>query len=705
MPPLRFFLIALCASVTPLMAQPKEPPREFLPAPFDRYITERVAELSRRDWQKEITRENWPATQTAMREQLQGMLGLKPWPERGALHPVITGTVQGDGYVIEKLHFQSLPNVYVTANFYRPVEVQQPLPAILYVCGHANVVEDGVSMGNKTDYQHHGIWFARHGYVCLMLDTIQLGEIRGFHHGTHNLGRWWWPARGYTPAGVEAWNGIRALDYLETRPEVDRTRFGMTGRSGGGAYSWWTAGLDERIKVVVPVAGITNLHNHVIDGAIEGHCDCMFMVNTARWDFDRVAALIAPRPLLISNTDKDTIFPLDGVVEIYNRTRAIYKVLGKEEQIGLHIAEGPHKDMQPLNVGAFHWFNRFLKGADLMQITEEPARKERAHPPRDLKVFADLPKDEKVTTVDEFFVPAFSAKKDAPSSAEWPGMRDAWLKALRQECFRAWPSAETKTLSARVSTVTGDGLRMTTIESESAEPFASKLWVWQREDLRPEQLEAVVLFAADDQGWNEFQAAAAVAFPAQFPGIAPNRSAFDADKQTLLKGRSAVAVFCPRGVGPTSLAGLTERKRTQILRRFHLVGESLESGQVSDITRAAATLRSVPAFTRTPLVMRGKGVMGANALYASLFIPNVLRLELQALPSSHRDGPIYLNVLRHLDLPQAVALAAERSEVLLHSADASPWRFAQTVASTLGWGEKRVQVRPLGEIAPAPASR
>ena len=98
----------------------------------------------------------------------------------------------------------------------------KPLPAILYVCGHANVVEDGVSLGNKTGYQHHGVWFARHGYVCLVIDTIQLGEIRGEHHGTYKLGRWWWTSRGYTPAGVEAWNGIRALDYLETRPEVDR---------------------------------------------------------------------------------------------------------------------------------------------------------------------------------------------------------------------------------------------------------------------------------------------------------------------------------------------------------------------------------------------------------------------------------------------------------------------------------------------------
>src|SRR5439155_1435406 len=83
------------------------------------------------------------------------------------------------------------------------------------------------------------------------------------------FGRWWWASRGYTPAGVEAWNGIRALDYLETRPEVDRSRIGITGRSGGGAYSWWIAALDDRIKVAVPTAGITTLKNHILDGAID----------------------------------------------------------------------------------------------------------------------------------------------------------------------------------------------------------------------------------------------------------------------------------------------------------------------------------------------------------------------------------------------------------------------------------------------------
>ena len=90
----------------------------------------------------------------------------------------------------------------------------------------------------------------------------------------------------------------------------------------------------------------------------------MYMLNTYRWDFPLLAALVAPRPLLISNTDNDRIFPLDGVVDVYTKTRRIYELCGKPQNIGLQISEGPHKDTQQLRIAAFHWFNKFLKQDD-----------------------------------------------------------------------------------------------------------------------------------------------------------------------------------------------------------------------------------------------------------------------------------------------------------------------------------------------------
>jgi len=76
---------------------------------------------------------------------------------------------------------------------------------------------------------------SEHGYACLILDTLEFGEVAGIHHGIHDLNMWNWLSLGYTPVGVEVWNSMRGVDYLESRPEIDKSRIGMTGISGGGA--------------------------------------------------------------------------------------------------------------------------------------------------------------------------------------------------------------------------------------------------------------------------------------------------------------------------------------------------------------------------------------------------------------------------------------------------------------------------------------
>ncbi len=672
----RLLPVLVCCGASPLSAQtPERPPWNEIPAPFDQYLAHRVTEISSDDWISELTPENWPEKRAEMRGQLQRMLGLDPWPERTPLNPVTTGRVEGDGYTVEKLYFEPLPGLYIAANLYLPAEVSEPLPTILYMSGHAKMSDGDVRLGNKTGYQHHGSWFARHGYVCLIPDTLDNGEIPGAHHGTHRLDRWWWPSRGYTPAGVETWIGIRALDYLETRPEVDRSRIGMTGRSGGGVYTWWVGAMDERIKVAVPVAGITNLHDHVVGGAIEGHCDCMFMVNTERWDFDRVAALMAPRPLLISNTDSDTIFPLAGVMEIFNRTRTIYRLLGEEEKVGIHIAEGPHKDTQPLNFGAFNWMNRFLKGGDREDLIDEPASKR--HEPRELKVFTTIPADETVTTVDEFFVPPFSPPAVPSSAEDWAALRDGWMRALDEEVFGAWPE-EPEALASQIQETVKNGLRLSRLQFVSQEHLPLSLWTLHAEDLKPEEVGGIDLRVLDDSGWEKFRSW-------EDAGMAGDVG-FGED--ALRDPSRVIAIFCPRGVGPTSLADLPETKRTHLLRRLLLLGESLETGQIWDIRRAAAALRALPDFSDIPLTLQGEGVMATNLLYASLYLDGLAGLELRDLPATHATGPSYPNVLKHLDLPQTLAMAAERTPVTLHAGDAAPWRFAREVADSLGWKDR-----------------
>src|SRR5207244_6353892 len=129
------------------------------------------------------TKADWEKKRPELHRQFLEMLGLWPLPAKTDLKPTITGKIDADHFIVEKLHFQSVPGLYVTGDLYVPKDLKAPAPAILYVCGHGNTVIDKVSYGSKVPYQHHAIWFAEHGYVCLVLDTLQLGELEGIHHG------------------------------------------------------------------------------------------------------------------------------------------------------------------------------------------------------------------------------------------------------------------------------------------------------------------------------------------------------------------------------------------------------------------------------------------------------------------------------------------------------------------------------------------
>jgi hypothetical protein len=631
---------------------------------------------------------DWHARRPHLRKQLLDMLGLDPLPAKTDLHPVVAGTIDAGEFVVEKLYFQSSPGLYVTANFYRPKTVATPLPTILYLCGHGNVRSpDGkVSYGSKTSYQHHAAWFAREGYCCLILDTLQLGEIEGFHHGTNRFGWWWWVSRGYTPAGVESWNCIRAIDYLETRPEVDMKKIGVTGRSGGGAYTWWTAALDDRPACFVPVAGITDLENHVVDHCVEGHCDCMYMVNTFGWDFATVAALAAPRPLLLSNSDKDTIFLLSGVLRIHDQLKRIYALHGASDKLGLLITEGPHKDTQDLQVPAFRWFNRVLKGTDapIARVADKPFE------PKELTVFQTLPADQKNTTIHETFRPA-AASPDAEQANAWLSQRQTLLAALREKCFRNWPKEGAPLDVKVIAEEARRGLTLQVLEFTSEENLRFQVYVIRIE--KQAQSKLLVLTPVDTEGWKKWLAEMAPAFGDLLPGgntVSPDSAAFEKTTAVLAEKPWALAIFPPRGEGPNQW-GLEPRKETHMRRRFVLLGRTLEDGQVWDTRRAFQALQTRVDYKSAKPWLQGTKGMAGIALYAGLFEPSVEQFDLHELPASHRTGPTFLNVLRVLDMSQAVALAFPR-RVSLHGVDPAAWKWPAEIASRYYAGQKLLEV-------------
>lgn len=394
------------------------------------WLTDRAKALEKDFLPSVKTSADFEKLRPTLHQQFLDMLGLWPLPEKTPLKAALTGTYEEAGVRVEKLHYQSRPGLYVTANLYLPNPAKGPYPAILYSIGHYRGGRDG----HKTQVSDHGLWFASHGYVCLIYDTIELGEVTCTHHGTYSEKRWWWQSNGFTPAGVECWNAIRGIDYLQSRPEVDPSRIGATGISGGGAATFWISAADDRIKATAPVSGMSDLTWYIGEDGVNGHCDCMFLYNNYRWNWTTIAALICPRPFLFVNSDADTIFPMPANERIIARLERIYSKYGESDKVDAMVSVGAHAMRTDLRRAIFEFFNRHFKG-DTKRVEDADSGlgadgKVRIKP-ASLRVFVedkDIPVDQINTKIDETFVTL--AKPTLPKTGDFEAWRADLVKRL-----------------------------------------------------------------------------------------------------------------------------------------------------------------------------------------------------------------------------------------------------------------------------------
>ncbi|MBI1787705.1 MAG: acetylxylan esterase [Acidobacteria bacterium] len=555
----------------------------------------------------------WEKLRPRRLEQMRDMLGLLPWPARTPLQVQNTGTLDKSAYTIEKIAFQSLPGIYVTGNLYLPKQRSRQLPAVLYVCGHA------VSpYGDKTKYQRHGISFARNGYIAFILDSIQIAETFALHHGVHGQEMYDWYSRGYTPAGVEVWNAMRAIDYLETRPEVDPARIGMTGRSGGAAMSWFTAAVDPRVRVVAPVMGISTYAANLRENTQRLHCDCMFPINSWMHDMLHQGALIAPRPLLMMHGRKDALFPVAGYTEFEQRVGALYREYGRADGFGNVVVDTGHQDSDYLREQAIRWFDRHL-----MKIPERKLDMDYSEAPEEsLAVFSGHPpSDARNYRVHETFTTA-GPPQEYTQPAAWQSRQRELQGLLRSKVFAAFP---TSPVEPRVRRQGGE----IEFDSEPGIPIRALL----RKPSNIQEPGPAVLYVASDGD--------------------------DPEAIFSLLGsisRVRMAVY-PRGVGEVPWDKIFWKAT---LRNAMHTGRTIDSMRLWDVLRSLDVLRAEPGVDPHRILVMGRGVSGALALYTALLDSRIHQVLLIDAPESHAQGPIFLNVMRYTDLPEAAALLAPR---------------------------------------------
>jgi dienelactone hydrolase len=288
-------------------------------------------------------------------------------PERTPLNPQVTGVVQRDGYRVEKILFESQPKHYVSAVLFLPDAQKHspPYPGVLVPCGHSD-------NGKAHDtYQTMGALLALNGMAALVFDPIDQGErgqllsewpkLSGTRAhlmlgvGSTLLGR--------NTARFEIWDGMRAIDYLQSRPEVDAKRIGCTGNSGGGTQTSYLMSLDERIVAAAPSCYITgferlldtigpqdaeqNIHGQIAFGM--DHADYLMMR--------------APTPILICAATKD-FFDIGGTWNMFRYAKRLYTRLGFAERIELMENDAEHNYNQLQRQSVVRWMSRWLLKKD-----------------------------------------------------------------------------------------------------------------------------------------------------------------------------------------------------------------------------------------------------------------------------------------------------------------------------------------------------
>ncbi len=304
----------------------------------------------------------WEARKQHLRRQILSAAGLMPLFPKSDLHPQIFGRIENRDYSIEKVLLETLPGYYLGGNLYRPLRPApaEGFPAVLSPHGHWSYGR--LENTNITSIPARCITLARQGYVVFSYDMVGYNDTIQTPHdfGDKPIEQLW----GFGPLALQTWNSIRALDFVESLPGVDRRRIGITGASGGATQTMILDAIDDRIQFAAPA----NMVSFIMQGGSLCENAPNLRIGTNNVE---IAAMLAPKPMLMTAATED--WTRHMMQEEYPAVRAIYQLYGKAENVEALLLEAPHNYNKANREAMYAFFGKHVLGISDANKLREPS--------------------------------------------------------------------------------------------------------------------------------------------------------------------------------------------------------------------------------------------------------------------------------------------------------------------------------------------
>ena len=580
------------------------------------------------------------------------------FPERTPLNARVVGVVERDRYRIEKVIFESQPKLYVTANLYVPKNGKPPFPAVLFPLGH----ESGAKAHEAWQYVLGGL--ASKGFVALAWDPIGQGERSQFYDSDLRRSRLVASTREHTMLGAQCllvgdniarytiYDGIRALDYLLSRKEVDPRRVGVTGNSGGGTHTAYLAALDDRLQVAAPSCYITSWDRLMTQlGPQDAEQNLPPWLNLG-FDFPDFIYAFRGKPYLVLSAVRD-FFPIGGARASVAEARRAYDSLGISEKLGMAEADDGHGYTLPRRVAAYAWMSKWLKG-------EEDDGKQ---PPVSLATEAELqctPTGQVSTSFGGESVFTLNRKRAEQVQSKSPGKQDILAAARELSGYISRPGAPAVT---HYGTLPRNGYRVEKLVYESEAGIAIPA-VLAIPDQQSSGHDAILY--ADGRG----------------------KAAIASKLEQWMKDGTVVLAIDARGFGETQSKSEAATEDTRVwfgdassTSAAFLLGKTLVGLRALDIIKGFELLSGRTDLSIKAIRVVGVGGASIPALFATALDDRIQSVELDGMLMSYQsviETPIHRHVyeqvipgvVRKFDLPDLVAALSPRSVRITSLVDA-----------------------------------